>query len=340
MGKPQPPVSRTLSQLEARIGAPLIQPGRRPLQPTELGLSLADQGRTVLRANRNASEIVTRFRTGHAGLVRVGGTPIFMDCVVAGMIAAFQQQMQNVRVDQSYGYAYALMERLLNGTLDVAILPMQKTTIPEGLIFRPMLAGLNVIACRADHPLARRKVITPEEIDRYRWIAPPPPADSPLYKDLRRALANIGAESFRGSFPGSSLASVFGGTRRIGHADRAAPFGRVPDPGAERHRRVVARNRPSGTGARVADCAQPRSFARRAPVHNLPERETGGAVAYDHPAKDRPTVAITGDARAGNRAHIGGNRSGTRVGNPAGTRDCRCFSCGFPVTLRREAGVS
>lgn len=208
LGKSQPSVSRTLSQLEARIGAPLFQPGRRPLQPTELGLALAEQGRAVLRASRSASEIVTRILTGHAGLVRVGGTPIFMDGVVSGMIAAFQQQMQNVRVDQSYGYAEALTERLLNGTLDTAILPMQKAIIPDGLTFRPMLAGLNVIACRAGHPLARRKVITPEEIGHYPWIAPP--ADSPLYKDLRRALANIGTESFRVSFSGGSLASVLG----------------------------------------------------------------------------------------------------------------------------------
>lgn len=206
LGKSQPSVSRTLSQLEARIGAPLFQPGRRPLQPTELGRALADQGRAVLKAGKVSSEIVARYLTGHTGLVRVGGTPIFMDGVVSAKIALFQQRMPDVRVDQSYGYAAELIEKLRNGTLDIAILPLQKEGVPADLVFQPILAGLNVIACRRDHPLARKKLVTPGEISQYSWIAPP--ADSPLYKDLRSALKNIGAEDFRISFSGGSLASV------------------------------------------------------------------------------------------------------------------------------------
>lgn len=208
LGKSQPSVSRTLSQLEARIGAPLFKPGRRPLQPTELGLALAEQGQAVLKANDKASDLVARFRTGHSGVVKVAGTPIFMDGVIASMIARFQQEIPDVRVDQSYGYAEPLMERLRIGTLDIGIVPLRQSRVPEDLRFQPILQGFNVVVCRKDHPLTRRKFITPKEIENYPWIAPP--ADSPLYKDLRRALANIGAEDFRISFSGGSLASVIG----------------------------------------------------------------------------------------------------------------------------------
>lgn len=206
LSKSQPSVSRTLAQLEARIGAPLFKPGRRPLQPTELGLQLAEHGRAILKAADTASSIVERFRLGQAGLVRVGGTPIFMDGVIAGMIARFQQGLPDVRIDQAYGYAEELIERLRNGTLDIAILPLQRETIPTDLAFQPMLPGQNIIACRADHPLARRRLLTLRDIADFPWIAPPPV--SPLHKDLRRALASIGAEDFRISFSGGSLASV------------------------------------------------------------------------------------------------------------------------------------
>ena len=206
LGKSQPSVSRTLSQLEARIGEPLFLPGRRPLQPTDLGLALAEHGRAVLKASRSASDIVERHRTGHSGAVRVGGTPIFMDGVIAPMIARFQQAHPDVRVDQSYGYATDLVERLRGGALDIAILPLQPDRVPGDLNFRAILPGLNVIACREGHPLARRKLLTPSDIAKFPWIAPP--ADSPLYKDLRRALTNIGASDFRISFSGGSLSSV------------------------------------------------------------------------------------------------------------------------------------
>ncbi len=206
LGRSQPSVSRTISQLEARIGAPLFQPGRRPLQPTDLGIALAEQGRVVLKADRAASDLVQRYRAGQSGQVRLGGSPIFMDGVIAAMIARFQQHCPEVRVDQSYGYAEELIEQLNAGTLDLAIVPLRPERVPAAMQFQPILPGLNIIACRQGHPLTRRKLLTPADIADYPWIAPP--SKSPLYKDLRRALANIGAQEFRVSFSGGSLASV------------------------------------------------------------------------------------------------------------------------------------
>lgn len=44
LGKSQPSVSRSVALLEDRVGEPLFLPTRRPLQPTELGLALAQEG--------------------------------------------------------------------------------------------------------------------------------------------------------------------------------------------------------------------------------------------------------------------------------------------------------
>lgn len=270
LGKSQPSVSRTLAQLERRVGAPLFQPGRRPLQPTELGLALAEQGRAVRKAGRLAGEILDRYRAGRSGLVRVGGTPIFMDGVISSMIATFQESHPGVHVEQSYGYGDAMIERLRNGALDLAILPLRPEMVPEDLAFQPILRGLNVIACREGHPLARRKFLTLQDIAEFPWIAPP--ADSPLYRDLRRALSNIGVDDFRVSFSGGSLASVLSvltGSNAltvlpysvvfmarprqqvtalsldIGHPDRVLGLlevqGVAPSPAARRFRDFVAR---------------------------------------------------------------------------------------------------
>ena len=206
LGKSQPSVSRTLAQLEGRIGAPLFKPGRRPLQPTDLGLALAEQGRAVLNATRLASAVVDSYRSGHSGFVRVGGTPIFMDGVVSPLIASFQQGLPGIRVDQSYGYAEGLAERLRNRMLDLAILPVQPESVPEDMAFQPILRGINVISCREGHPLTRRRLLTLKDIAEFSWIAPP--AESPLYRDLRRALSSIGVTNFKVSFSGGSLASV------------------------------------------------------------------------------------------------------------------------------------
>src|SRR5262245_33414952 len=100
LGLTQPAVSRTIAMLEKRLGEPLVLRGRRPLQPTPLARALADHGQAMLTASRKASAIVEGFRQGSTGVVRVGGTPFFMDALISGMIASFQNASPDVRVEQ------------------------------------------------------------------------------------------------------------------------------------------------------------------------------------------------------------------------------------------------
>jgi DNA-binding transcriptional LysR family regulator len=150
---------------------------------------------------------VASYRAGKAGAVRMGGTPIFMDGVIVAMIAGFQMQNPDVRIEQSYGYAGDLSDRVLNGTLDLAICPLRGEDMLPGLQFDGVLPGRNVIACREGHPLAHAHAVTAADLTRFAWIAPP--GNSPLYQDLQRVLASIGAESsYRISYSGGSLSAV------------------------------------------------------------------------------------------------------------------------------------
>ena len=74
------------------------------------------------------------------------------------------------------------------------------------MVFVSLLAGRNVIACRSGHPLTRNCIITLADIDPFPWIAPP--ADSPLFRDLQRALVSIGSQDFRVNFSGGTFASI------------------------------------------------------------------------------------------------------------------------------------
>lgn len=206
LGKSQPSVSRSLNLLEERLGLPLFMPGRRPLQPTEHCLALAQEGRKILAAGETASKLVTQFRQGHRGAVRVSGSPVFMDGVVMPILAAFQTDYPDVQISQGYGYSGEVLAGLVNGTLDLGIVPIRAADVPDGIEAHQILPGRNVIACRVGHPLARKSTLRVSEIAQYPWIAPPP--DSPLYHDLRSVLESIGVSDFKVSFSGGSLASV------------------------------------------------------------------------------------------------------------------------------------
>ena len=206
LGKSQPSVSRSLAMLEKRVGVPLFVPNRRPLQPTEFCLSLAREGREILAAGRNAGRLVAQYRQGRAGAIRLVGTPIFMDGVVSTMIATFQSEHPDIRIDQTYGYTPDVIDALEKGAMDLGILPIRITEIPANLDFVKILKSRNVVACRVGHPLTGKSSVRLSDIAEFPWIAPP--INSPLYQDLRAVLESIGVRNFKIGFTGGSLNTV------------------------------------------------------------------------------------------------------------------------------------
>jgi DNA-binding transcriptional LysR family regulator len=206
LGKSQPSVSRMLSFLEARVGQPLFVEGRRPLQPTELGRALAEKGRLIVDAINEAGEAAKNYRLGKSGAVRIGGTPFFMDAVVSGMLAEMQLKNTDIQIEQSYGYASDLLRKLSDDQLDLAICPLVIQQITDEFDFNALLPGRNVVACSKTHPLMLKARVTAEEMLEFPWIAPP--ADSPLYEDLRHQLMIMGIKNFKISFSGGTIAST------------------------------------------------------------------------------------------------------------------------------------
>ncbi len=206
LGLAQPAVSRTLSMLEKRVGEPLFIKGRRPLRPTPLGLSLAEHGLVMLAASRKASDLVESFRIGKSGVVRIGGTPFFMDALIARLCAEFQTSHPDVRIDQSYGYFSDLRAALRADQIDLAICPIDILDEGSGLEFQQILPGRNVVACRVTHPLLLKRRPQPSHLLDYPWIAPPP--GSPLLADLRALLLSFGATEIKIRYTGGSLMSV------------------------------------------------------------------------------------------------------------------------------------
>lgn len=206
LGMTQPAVSRTVAMLERRLGEPLFLKGRRPLQPTPLGRALAGHGQAMLAASRRASELVDSFRRGFAGTVRVGGTPFFMDALIAGMAAGFLKSHPDVKVEQSYGYLPELRAALLADQVDLAICPLDILDEGSELSFSEILPGRNVVACGIHHPLLSQRRLKPTSLLDYPWIAPPP--GSPLLADLRSILFGIGATEIPIRYAGGSLLSA------------------------------------------------------------------------------------------------------------------------------------
>lgn len=206
MGMTQSAVSRSLSMLETRVGQPLFLAGRRPVQPTALGLQLAIHGRAMLTASRRATDAVQGHLKGTSGIVRVGGVPFFMDALVSQMIAQFHREEAGITVHQSYGNLPELVSALDARLIDLCIVPVGSTHPGSQYDFVELLPGRNIVACRVGHPLLRRRLPKATDLAGYPWIAPLP--GSPLMSDLQMILMSIGLSDLNIRYAGGSLMSV------------------------------------------------------------------------------------------------------------------------------------
>ncbi len=206
LGTSQPALSRLVSDLEARLGAPLYDRKVRPWRMTALGETLAAQGRAIQVAQDRATNAVEQFMGGEEGTLRVGGPPYFLDAVVIPLLAGFQDINGKVQFEISYGYTDQLTRRIQRRELDMALCPMDAVVMDRDLQFVPLMKGVNVIACRAGHPLTRLTTPRPLAFLEYGWVVPP--TGSPLNHDMRAMLSNLGVENVRVASTGGSFASV------------------------------------------------------------------------------------------------------------------------------------
>lgn len=206
LGLAQPAVSRSLAQLEARVGKPLFLRGHRPLQATQLGIQLATHGRRILIESRRAAEAVQSLLRGTRGMVRVCGVPFFMDAMISRIIAEFQNKHSDVMVEQSYGNLTEVSAGLRAAQFDLGIVPLGTSGEPKGLRFQPILAARNVVCCRLGHPLIRTKRLDLGELALYPWVAPLP--GSPLLADLFAIRSSLGSIDLDIRYSGGSLLSL------------------------------------------------------------------------------------------------------------------------------------
>jgi len=117
----QPTVSLHISELESRLGAPLVMRGNRRVTPTAAGAALVERGRKLLRDTDDAVEAVKRQAEGRTGRVRLGtSTGVVVD-LLPQVLEALGARHAGIDVEVSILGSYEAMARLAAGTLDIGL---------------------------------------------------------------------------------------------------------------------------------------------------------------------------------------------------------------------------
>ncbi|MEY4267406.1 MAG: hypothetical protein RIS90_1941 [Pseudomonadota bacterium] len=122
LGVAQPALSRQVRLLEVELRQSLLLRNGRGAVPTEAGKLLLAHGRGILHQVQRAQEELGRVRGALAGRVALGLPTSLARVLTVPLTRAFRQAMPEASLSISEGLSVALLESLLNGRLDIAVL--------------------------------------------------------------------------------------------------------------------------------------------------------------------------------------------------------------------------
>ena len=121
LGLTQSAISQHVSTLERHLEVTLVDRGSRPAALTAAGHTLARHGRSLLARLDDAEQELAEVVGRRAGRLRLGSFPTALATFVPPALARFRDQRPGVRLSVLDDHLQALLPRLYDGELDVAL---------------------------------------------------------------------------------------------------------------------------------------------------------------------------------------------------------------------------
>ena len=172
LGIAQPPLSRAISQLERRLGGPLLERSSRGVTLTDAGRVLLAEARAALDAV-DAAERRTRRATGDGaepGLVLVSKAGASTE-LLTKLLDAYAAEPGSVKVEVDLCGIGEQGPRLRDGRADVALLHLPFDSV-DGLDSEALLTEGQVAVLPSSHPWATRSQLRLADLDDVPGLPP------------------------------------------------------------------------------------------------------------------------------------------------------------------------
>lgn len=167
----QPPLSRQIRDLEAELGVALLERTARSVRLTEAGRVFIDEARAVLQRVDEACQVVRAVAAGVKGELVVGYAPSPTVEILPRTLRAFQAAVPGVRVGLRDLTSGEMVSALKEGILHLALMVRPSARALRGLHFETLRKYRNGVVMAPDHPLARLKAVSVQEISSERLLA-------------------------------------------------------------------------------------------------------------------------------------------------------------------------
>lgn len=153
----QPAVTKTLRELEAALGAELVERDGRGIRISRFGETFLQHAGASLAAIQRGIESVARVPANSGPPVRVGALPTVSARIMPTAIERFLALRTGTGVKIVTGDNQVLLEQLRLGELDLVVGRLAAPELMQGLNFSHLYNEEVVFAVRRGHPLLRTK---------------------------------------------------------------------------------------------------------------------------------------------------------------------------------------
>lgn len=165
----QPPLSRLIQKLEAKLGVKLLTRNTRRVQLTPAGTAFLEDARFLLRHLDRATDTVQRAAGGDFQVLNVGFVGAMLETEMIEVLRGFRRRNKNwqVRLHDMSGpdLIAALESRLVDG----AFIGARPPSLPRGLRMVPWKKEVLTVALPAAHPLAKAGPVDLKKLAEENW---------------------------------------------------------------------------------------------------------------------------------------------------------------------------
>lgn len=133
----QPALSLRMKELEERLGAPLVERGKRHVRLTRLGEAFASRASYILRAVDELGDLARASHDPLVGRLQIGVIPTVAPYLLPDMIKALSAGCPGLDLWPREAVTRKLIDELMNGRIDTAIvaLPVSESSLVETDLF-------------------------------------------------------------------------------------------------------------------------------------------------------------------------------------------------------------
>jgi DNA-binding transcriptional LysR family regulator len=160
----QPALSRQIKDLEDEIGVELMLRSPRGITLTAEGRFMLGEARRILAAADEAMLRTRALSLGECGELQIGYGPSPSMELLPPAMQSFKKVVPQIDIHLHDFSGDEMMEGLRNGSLDLCIMAALRGEVMVGIHFQPLKAYPICVAMSPQHPLAKRKALTLEQL--------------------------------------------------------------------------------------------------------------------------------------------------------------------------------